>query len=426
MTVDYAIITILEEEYKALAQRFNPIRQRCASGNTYAISRVQSLDGKTYDIAIGRCPEQGSGVAQHLAGDMIQDLSPALLLVVGIAGGVPDNDFTLGDVIVSSRIHDFGINAYKPDNIEWNIRGGIHPHVSEIVAALPMYEKELQGWNTPASIKFPRPEIDRAKFKNFDLIQLTEEEKQDIFDSPLPLPWQKKIFESLKWNFGIPPQRDPAPICSTGSVASSGSLIRNPAIPIEWLQEARSIRAFEMEAAGVFQAAQQVQKQYPVMTIRGISDIPGLRREDGWKHYACHSAAAFTYAFIKAGVAEPLIRESNRPPIPIPIPTDISVDYRHVGKTHGCKVLFTLAEKHSLEYSLEWHGMWGDRFTLLLDEVLIIDTNRQFLGIPELNKSFEVENVKGLFSYLNRKDRFRVTVTVGNTILFDKEDGWNS
>ncbi len=355
MTVDYAIITILEEEYKALAQRFNPIRQRCASGNTYAISRVQSLDGKTYDIAIGRCPEQGSGVAQHLAGDMIQDLSPALLLVVGIAGGVPDNDFTLGDVIVSSRIHDFGINAYKPDNIEWNIRGGIHPHVSEIVAALPMYEKELQGWNTPASIKFPRPEIDRAKFKNFDLIQLTEEEKQDIFDSPLPLPWQKKIFESLKWNFGIPPQRDPAPICSTGSVASSGSLIRNPAIPIEWLQEA-----------------------------------------------------------------------SNRPPIPIPIPTDISVDYRHLGKTHGCKVLFTLAEKHSLEYSLEWHGMWGDRFTLLLDEVLIIDTNRQFLGIPELNKSFEVENVKGLFSYLNRKDRFRVTVTVGNTILFDKEDGWNS
>ena len=34
------------------------------------------------------------------------------------------------------------------------------------------------------------------------------------------------------------------------------------------------------------------------MTIRGISDIVGLKRDERWTAYACQTAAAFTYAFI--------------------------------------------------------------------------------------------------------------------------------
>jgi hypothetical protein len=33
------------------------------------------------------------------------------LLLVGIAGGVPDAEFTLGDVLLASRVHDFSVSA---------------------------------------------------------------------------------------------------------------------------------------------------------------------------------------------------------------------------------------------------------------------------------------------------------------------------
>src|SRR6266581_3595031 len=116
--VDFAIITIREDEFEAIAKRFQLTPQRGISGRNYGISSIQTRDGKNRTVAIARCAEPGPQPAQQLAHDMISDLSPLLLLVVGIAGAVPDTDFTLGDVIVSSRIHDFGVNAHKPDEIQ--------------------------------------------------------------------------------------------------------------------------------------------------------------------------------------------------------------------------------------------------------------------------------------------------------------------
>jgi len=77
----------------------------------------------------------------------------------------------------------------------------------------------------------------------------------------------------LKRHFADPPQRSPKPLYTCGSIGSSGSLVRDTAVLIQWLQNARSIRAVEMEAGGVFQAAQQLHQHYPVIAIRGISDI---------------------------------------------------------------------------------------------------------------------------------------------------------
>lgn len=67
--------------------------------------------GNRYRIAIVRDIEQGTGEAHEAARDLIADLHPQLILVVGIAGGVPSSDFTLGDVVVSTRVHDFTVPA---------------------------------------------------------------------------------------------------------------------------------------------------------------------------------------------------------------------------------------------------------------------------------------------------------------------------
>ena len=301
MQVDFAIITMREDEFRALADRFIAAQrpQRGASGRAYRMSQIQTKDGKDRTVAIARSA-QGPLAAQQLAHDMISDLSPALLLVVGIAGAVPDTDFTLGDVVVSSRIHDFSVNAFKPDKIEWDVQGGIHPIVSEIVASLPMYDTELAGWNAANSIRVPRSVIDKTKFKDFDITKMTLTDKESIFAGQPSVSWQQKILNTLKWHFGDPPQRTAEPLYIGGSIASSGSLMGDTNVLAQWLQEARSIRAIEMEAGGVFQASQMVRYQYPAMAIRGISDIVGLQRDNQWTIYACHSAAAFTYALLTA------------------------------------------------------------------------------------------------------------------------------
>ncbi len=60
-----------------------------------------------------------------------------------------------------------------------------------------------------------------------------------------------------------------------------------------------------METAGVYEAAQTIKHQYPVIAIRGISDIVGLQRDQAWTEYACETAAAFTHAFIMTGPIAP-------------------------------------------------------------------------------------------------------------------------
>jgi hypothetical protein len=87
----------------------------------------------------------------------------------------------------------------------------------------------------------------------------------------------------------------------------------------QWRDIARTILAVEMESAGVYEAAQNIGHQYPVMTIRGISDIIGLQRDGQWTAYACQTAAAFAYAFIMMKAIDPRM-ESASPPMLFSVP----------------------------------------------------------------------------------------------------------
>jgi nucleoside phosphorylase len=297
MKVDIAIITIRDDEFSAVFDRLNaymsgPING--PSGRTYAILSVPTTTGKTCSVALARSPEQGNDVSQQVASDIIRDLDPQLILVVGIAGGVPHNEFTLGDVIISSRIHNFNVNAVKQGDITFDVRGGIHPFVSNITASLPFFQNRLASWNARDSIGMVRPSIDLSWAQS------------NVYGDTT---WRDDVLKSLNTHFGESSSQARPPLFKTGSIASSNSLMKDTDIPTTWLASARGILAVEMESAGALQAAQQMDKQYPVMAIRGISDIIGLSRDERWTSYACQSAGAFTSAFIKAGIVEP--RESS-------------------------------------------------------------------------------------------------------------------
>ncbi len=87
------------------------------------------------------------------------------------------------------------------------------------------------------------------------------------------------------------------------AIASSDRLIKDADILQVWLKVARQVQAVEMESAGVYRAAQG--RQVPVVAIRGISDVVGFKRHADWTEYACHSAASFTLAFLRARPIQP-------------------------------------------------------------------------------------------------------------------------
>ena len=81
-----------------------------------------------------------------------------------------------------------------------------------------------------------------------------------------------------------------------GPIASSDRLVKDPSLLISWISAARGTLAVEMESAGVHRATRS---NTPMLSIRGLSDIVGLRRQDAWTKYACASAAAFTRGYLR-------------------------------------------------------------------------------------------------------------------------------
>ncbi|WP_375758710.1 hypothetical protein [Corallococcus exercitus] len=284
--VDFAIITMREDELRAVLARFpgEPVE---SENRFYHLSRVPVADGSTVLVAISRAFEQGTGEAQTVARHIIDDLEPHWILVVGIAGGVPDFEHTLGDVILSTRVNDLTVHAiHESAPNQFALSGGPGRHeVTKIITALPMLELRIEGWNTRDSIGMARPPVKWSKPES-----LYGDEK-----------WKKRVLDSLKHHFGssVSPRN---PLVRAGPICSSDALIKDTKTLQQWLNATRDVLAVEMEAAGVFRAVRSGKREYPFLSIRGISDIVGFRRHPDWTAYACHTAAAFTHALIKSGL----------------------------------------------------------------------------------------------------------------------------
>ncbi|HEY4388678.1 MAG TPA: hypothetical protein VGN34_29865, partial [Ktedonobacteraceae bacterium] len=57
----------------------------------------------------------------------------------------------------------------------------------------------------------------------------------------------------------------------------------------------------EMESGGVASAVYQSVDQPGFLMIRGVSDLADMHKDDTWRSYACHVAAAYTLAFLQSG-----------------------------------------------------------------------------------------------------------------------------
>jgi nucleoside phosphorylase len=291
--VDYGIITIREDEFNAVLDRL-PTRSTVKAGRQlYEFDRVPVDGGGERGVAVVRCPSQGQRVAQSVTGHMIRDLEPRVLLLVGIAGGVPSDDFSLGDVLLASRLHDFSVTAaLEGGTSQLNVGGGpVHRIVEKLLAHLQALLRRMPDWNTNESIRHPAPGVTIPADVN----------AADVYG---PEDWKKKVINSLQRHFPPDvPRRHPN--AYVGASASSNQLVKDANLVRQWQGAARSITHIEMELAGVVQAARDADGgEVPVLAIRGLSDIVGFLRDANWTGYACHSAASLCLAMIKSRVIE--------------------------------------------------------------------------------------------------------------------------
>lgn len=276
--VDFAIITIRPDEHLAMLNTLGP-GEPVEGTRTYRARPVVTTSGVEYTVVTVRCAEQGNGEAQAAARDLIEDLDPRWIIVAGIGGARPATEYSLGDVILATHVHDFSVEAVVKSGREYALSGGpAHPQVRSLVADIHARLPTMGSWNS----------VDRLGER--PAVPLEEDRFYGTAE------WINDVKKSLNRNFGF----ERSAVVWDGAVGSSDRLIKDTEILAVWAQFARQLALVEMESAGVYRAAQRKNKSYPVLTVRAVSDVVGYRRDPDWTEYACKVAASFTGALIRS------------------------------------------------------------------------------------------------------------------------------
>src|SRR5205085_1612218 len=149
-------------EFEAILKRFpdatdeptGPFRRQ------YAFRKVRAAGSDICTLAIVRCVSQGLAEGQNVANDIIEDLQPRLILVVGISGAPPSTDLFLGDVLLATHIHDYSLGADTQEGRELALSGSSPPkNILTAIAALAAKKAQLGNWNSAHDIGIVRPGV---------------------------------------------------------------------------------------------------------------------------------------------------------------------------------------------------------------------------------------------------------------------------
>lgn len=210
------------------------------------------------------------------------------IFVTGIAGGVPYLDkpkehVRLGDIVLSNGqgVIQYDMGKSTANGFEYN-----YP-------PRPPYSVVLKN----AELLVQRTKYGEYKYWKYldkliskDPIENSRPEKGILRDSP----WLKNSeIEQPKLPEGYSEDR---PRIHFSPIASGNQVIKESNVRDD-LKEKFNIKAVEMEAAGVADAAWIEDKSFFI--IRGICDYANTDKNKIWQEYAAAAAAAFTYELIE-------------------------------------------------------------------------------------------------------------------------------
>jgi nucleoside phosphorylase len=259
--VDIAILTVIPAEYFALigklrVDRVAPPCPHCVNRYGWVYAELDSpRHAKPYRIVIGMAGEAGTTAGALAAQHALARFRPRHLLLVGVAGGLPDR-LRQGDVVLSESIwaYDYGAvdERFRPRQ-DFTFRAD--PQLLAAAIAVP------EGW-------------------------------QEDIESEAP-----------------DPSRIPA--LRSGQIGSGNKVIEfiGSRFADSVLEANSQIVGVEMEGAGAAAAVEEAHiegHQVGFLMIRGISDVPqdiGVLRDkkdrERWKRYAADAAASYTLRLIR-------------------------------------------------------------------------------------------------------------------------------
>lgn len=284
--VAFGIVTALLKEYVAMkAMLDEPVDVVASRGRPYCIGQIPAAAGGIHYIALALA-DQGTTVATNCAALLAED-HPSIeaVLMVGIAGGVPDvlkpeRHVRLGDVVVSG-LH--GIIAYDfgkahPDRFEPRYPPR-PPHARLHGAARLLEAGSLEG-------KRPWTEhVHRAA--HLSGVARPAIDSDRLADSHDPTRWLNHPPDVMR--------REGEPRVFLGAIASANVLLKNP-VYRDQLRDRFGVLAVEMEGSGIAEATWNQSVGY--LVVRGVCDYCDSHKGDAWQEYASVAAAAYTRALL--------------------------------------------------------------------------------------------------------------------------------
>ncbi|WP_438035444.1 AAA family ATPase [Sorangium sp. So ce204] len=280
-------MTFREDELEAVLERF-PRETTVSRARIYSISRLPIEEGESYTVAVTRCvADFPSSDVVGAIDELVQDLAPRLLLIVGIAAGIPSEEVTLGDVVVATAVVKASRKAMResqPLSIEH-----MHKDVVKWASSLPVLISS--GWNHQ-EFTGPAPSI--------------------VHEFAGDVSLKDEVSLSLKRQFtppstlanSIPRVKVGKSRCVAGAIVASDYVMSDDDLRSIFNGLRHSVRAVEVKSLNAYGAAHV--RGLPIMSIRGISEIIGMERDPAWIPYACRVATSFALAFLQARPIEPL------------------------------------------------------------------------------------------------------------------------
>jgi nucleoside phosphorylase/tetratricopeptide (TPR) repeat protein len=286
------IITALEEEYAAVKSLLINSRDKTipgkGAGRRYTLGEIPAANGGRHHIALALADMGNNSAAIRATQLLFHYNSVEHIIMVGIAGGVPNpqkpsEHVRLGDVVVSNYGGVIQYDLDKETISETMIRSYPRPPSAFLLEALRLFNATKFSGKRPW-IKFIDMSLQRLKG-----VSRPGEDTDILLDS---------ISETSVIQHPDDPERKHGePRIFEGPIASANKLLKNP-IKRDMLRDCFGVKAIEMEASGIADATWKLETGY--LVVRGICDYCAGNKDNSWHGYAAVVAAAYTRALLES------------------------------------------------------------------------------------------------------------------------------